>query len=548
MRKKLGAYLGLWCVFCMLFIQQQAYAQAVLAPVENYVVNRAIGGMIANRIALSRGVAANDAAWFATAANDPVYKATMAGVGKVMTGANVASTALGIALTVAGAPVWLTVAAGLGVLAVGTIIASNQTGSSVSLVSTGSGNKLSVQGVAPTLPAYSVPGQIGSNGCPSAGISFCPPKSLQLTLAQGAQVYRDPKDCLPGYWCYAFPPKPENLTMSFPVSSSSSLWFNNPVWIAASNINDLSKYWVSANYGESIGPDSSGKGTVTVIEATASGFVYSDDGTPYWYLWIHEARSGCAMPTCDPVNGLPNYDRTYFQYPTTGEFAPGTYAKYYTSLDQAMKDLATDSGTKSVKVSQQLLANLGNKAWQQAAAQQGYSGQPYPAANPLSAIDVAQWTQANPTANPTVDDLLRPATNTQTYPDGVPISPTVVYTTPTSPTTGNQNVSVINTPNVNVVNKVSVDFGTDPGVADPTLEATPTGAQILQPLTSLFPEFRTFQTPIHASSCPKPAFDIFGKSIIMDSHCIIAEQHRAALAALMMAAWMMVGLFIMLSA
>jgi len=32
------------------------------------------------------------------------------------------------------------------------------------------------------------------------------------------------------------------------------------------------------------------------------------------------------------------------------------------------------------------------------------------------------------------------------------------------------------------------------------------------------------------------------------SHCIIAEQHRAALAAVMMAVWMMVGLFIMLSA
>ena len=58
---KARAWFALVCVCWMLVTQQQAYAQAALAPVENYVVNRAIGGMIANRIALARGVAANDA-------------------------------------------------------------------------------------------------------------------------------------------------------------------------------------------------------------------------------------------------------------------------------------------------------------------------------------------------------------------------------------------------------------------------------------------------------------------------------------------------------
>lgn len=531
MRRKLGAYLGLWCVFCMLFIQQQAYAQAALAPVENYVVNRAIGGMIANRIAIARGVAANDAAWMASAANDPVYKATMAGVGKVMTGANVASTALGIGLTIAGAPVWLTVAAGLGVIAVGSLIAYNsQTGSQMSVVSTASGNKLQVQGKPPALPTYSTAQPDGI------------PKGLKQAMDQGAQVYRDPSSCLPGNWCYNFPPKPANLPYS--------VGMDIPVWLAASSINALSKAWVTTKYGDMNGPDNLGMGTTFIIESTGGGFVYADDGTPSWYLWIHEARSGCVAPACDPVNGLPNYDRTYFQYPPGGQFAPGTYAKQYTSLDTAAQALSTDSDTKAVKVSQQVLADLANKAWQQAAAQPGYTGQPYPASNPLTSFDTFQWTQANPNSSPTIDDLLRPATNAQVYPDGVPISPTVIYTAPeTNPNPGgNQNVNVINTPNVNVVNKVSVDFGTDPGVADPTLEATPTGSQILQPLTSLFPEFRSFQTPSHASSCPKPAFDVFGKSVVMDSHCTIAEQHRAALAAVMMAVWMMVGLFILLSA
>jgi uncharacterized membrane protein len=524
----------------MLFVQQQAYAQAALAPVENYVVNRAIGGMIANRIALARGVAANDATWFATAANDPVYKATMAGVGKVMTGANVASTALGIGLTVAGAPVWLTVAAGLGVLAVGTVIASNyQTGASISVISTSSGNKLSVQGNAPAMPSYAG-AQPEQTGCPDIGSNFCVPKGLKQAIAQGAQVYRDPSSCLPGYWCYNFPPKPANLPMS--------VGMQTPVWLAASNITDLSKYWVTAQYGDLNGPDFISMGTTFLVESTGGGFVYADDGTPSWYLWIHEKRSGCVAPVCDPVNGLVNYERTYFQYPPGGKFAPGTYAKQYMSLDAAVDALETDSSTKAVSVSQQLLANIANKAWQQAASQPGYAGEPYPTASPLTTLDAFRWTQANPTASPTLDDLLRPATNAQVYPDGVPISPTIVYSAPTSPTTGNQNVNVINTPSVNVINKVSVDFGTDPGVAEPTLEATPTGAQILQPLTSLFPELRSFQTPAHASSCPKPVFDVFGKSVVMDSHCTIAEQHRAALAAVMMTVWLLVGLFILLSA
>ena len=35
------------------------------------------------------------------------------------------------------------------------------------------------------------------------------------------------------------------------------------------------------------------------------------DGREVLALTIHEARSGCAMPACDPVTELPNYDRRY---------------------------------------------------------------------------------------------------------------------------------------------------------------------------------------------------------------------------------------------
>lgn len=526
------AWLALLCAFWMLVVQQQAYAQAALAPVENYVVNRAIGGMIANRIAMARGIAANDATWMATAANDATYKATMTGVGKVMSGANVASTALGIGLTIAGAPVWLTVAAGLGVIAAGSLIAYNYTnGAEMRIVNTSSGNKIQVQSPRPAMPSYSAP------SVPEI------PKGLQQAIAAGGQAYRDPSACYPGSFCYSYPSLPANLPMSVGTDYG--------VVLGAPDINTLSKVWVLAKYGDMNGPDNLGMGTTFVIESTGGGLVYADDGTPSWYVWIHEARSGCVAPQCDPVNGLPNYDRTYFQYPQAGQkFAPGTYAKQYTSLDQAASAISADTGTKAVKVNQQLLADTANKAWQQAAAQPGYAGEPYPVSQPLTTIDVARWTSANPASDPTIDDLLRPATNPVTYPEGVPISPTVVYVAPSNPTspTTSGNVNVVNTPNVNVVNNVKVDFGPDPGIGTPGLEATPTGSEILHPLTSLFPEFRSFQTPQHVGECPKPTFDVFGKSIVMDAQCTIAEQHRASLAAVMMAVWLLVGLFILLSA
>jgi hypothetical protein len=216
------------------------------------------------------------------------------------------------------------------------------------------------------------------------------------------------------------------------------------------------------------------------------------------------------------------------------------------TLDEVSK--ALNSQALGEQVSPATLAQIADAAWRNAASMPDYQGLPYSASNPVTAQDVTTWTSANPDKVPTLNDLMVPATNPTTYPNGVPISATIAYTPPSTVPTGDNNVNVINTPNVNVVNTVRVDFGADPNVAAPGLEATPTGAQILQPLTSLFPEFRSFQTPAHTSSCPKPSFNVFDKSIVMDSHCTIAEQHRAALAAVMLTVWLLVGLFILLSA
>lgn len=48
-----------------------------------------------------------------------------------------------------------------------------------------------------------------------------------------------------------------------------------------------------------------------VYEVTDAKVVKAANGSPRVMVTVHEARTGCAAPACDPVNGLPNYDRSY---------------------------------------------------------------------------------------------------------------------------------------------------------------------------------------------------------------------------------------------
>lgn len=521
--------LMLVCLLSML-VQQQVNGQAALAPVENYVVNRAVGGIIANRIMAARGIAANDATWLASAANDPVYQATMAGVSSAMTKANVASTALGVGLSIAGAPVWLTVAASLGVIAVGAVItgdmASQSSFSIVPSYSPNGGNVIRVANKPMALPPYTSGGVTG-NGY-----------GIDLAISNGANVYRNPTSCFVSMPCYGLPPLPANAPMKY---------YSGYVILVANTVDDLAKYYVMMQQTP-LCTDACGMPGVTLtLESAGSGFVYSDNGKPQWYVWIHETRSG------GDAYGMESYDRTYYQYPTGASFASGSYPQVFKDLDSAYQ--ALDADLKAATVPQYIIAGIADEAWKQAASQPDYSGLPYSTAQPVSVADVATWQTANPSTAPTLDDMLRPAQNAATNPAGVPISPTVQPNTPTSSNPGtdlgtnpgtNTNPSIGT--NVNVVNAPKVDLGPDPGTTDPSLEQIPDAGAILSPLTSLFPELRSFHAPAHTGECPRPRFDLFGKSIVMDSQCTIAEQHRGELAAVMLAVWILVGLFILLSA
>jgi len=93
-----------------------------------------------------------------------------------------------------------------------------------------------------------------------------------------------------------------------------------------------------------------------------------------------------------------------------------------------------------------------------------------------------------------------------------------------------------------------VDLGVDPNIGAPSLEATPTAQQILNPILNLFPDLKSFVVPSHASVCPAPSMSLFDKSLVLDGHCTLLETVRPTLYAVMAFVWVVIGLFIILAA
>lgn len=513
--------------FCLIsMLLQQVSANAVLAPVENYVVNRAVAGIVANRIAVAEGIAANDAVWLAKAANDPVYAATMAGISRQMTAVNVASTVVGGALAIAGAPVWLTIAAGLGIMAVGAYYFTNDQLQKVTINQSGSTVSIQTQST-PAKPAYSAP-SVPSAPQPTIG---------QVALTAGLIVYRG--SCGSGD-CLAYPAAPAGY------SSAPFIRVDGGYIIIAYTLAEISRFmnpWgdIVNKSGTWNLPDGS-KVTKTFTNAY---FLARSGGGQDLYGAFQVVTTPPAKLDASGVAVQPPQVITY-ENRTLTEWQVGTSApipQTFTNLTDAYPAL-TDA-QKAIQVPPSQLAKIADEAWRRAAQDPNYKGLPYSATQPITSADVATWQAANPNAMPTLGDMLRPAQNPATDPNGVPISPSALPNTNPVPTP-NPGAN----PGTNPGTELSTrpDLGPDPNVPDPTLEDTPDAATILSPLTSLFPELRNFQMASHASQCPKPTFDLFGRSIVMDAQCTIAEQHRSELAAVMLVVWLLVGLFILLSA
>lgn len=65
---------------------------------------------------------------------------------------------------------------------------------------------------------------------------------------------------------------------------------------------------------------------------------------------------------------------------------------------------------------------------------------------------------------------------------------------------------------------------------------------------NVFDPLLGWKLPSHESICPVANFALFNQNYVMDAHCLIAENNRAALSSIMMVAWVLAALFIVLKA
>jgi hypothetical protein len=194
-------------------------------------------------------------------------------------------------------------------------------------------------------------------------------------------------------------------------------------------------------------------------------------------------------------------------------------------------------------VNPMLIAGMINKAMQNAAAQPGYSGVPYDAANPVTESDVIAWKNQNPTSYPTVSDLTAPQPSGSTGPGGspwtLPNSPTPVTTF--DPSTG---VGTVTNPGAGA----QMNLGPDPNITAPGLESTPTAQMILSPVLSMMPSLKNFVVPSHQSTCPAPSMTLFERHLVLDGHCALTEAARPTLYAVMAFVWLLAAVLIILAA
>lgn len=190
-----------------------------------------------------------------------------------------------------------------------------------------------------------------------------------------------------------------------------------------------------------------------------------------------------------------------------------------------------------------VIAALANSVWQRAAAAPSYSGLPYDPANPITADDAAAWRTQNATNWPTVGDLVTP----QAAPAGGTASTPFTLPTSTSPVTS---TDPANSPGIgiNPSTEPISNLGVDPGIGAPGLESTPTAQAILSPVLGLLPSLKTFVVPTHQSTCPVGSANVFGKQLVLDGHCALAESARPTLYAVMAFVWLFAALLIILAA
>jgi hypothetical protein len=259
--------------------------------------------------------------------------------------------------------------------------------------------------------------------------------------------------------------------------------------------------------------------------------------------------------TCTNANGSANAFRrsgTTSAACGSGTYQVGTTCVPYTftppgsvpaataqTLQQAMTALPASELAKPLNP--QLVAAVANTLWQQAAAQPGYAGLPYPASNPISTAEAQKWMEANPGLWPTVGDFLapKPTNATQTQPWALPSDPAAAA----SPLTTATNPSATNPASANPL----ANLGADPGTPAPQLENIPTAEQIVSPVLNMLPGHKSFSAASNPGTCPTPSIELYGTHTL-NAHCVLLDANKSTIQIAMTFAWAALALFIILSA
>lgn len=201
---------------------------------------------------------------------------------------------------------------------------------------------------------------------------------------------------------------------------------------------------------------------------------------------------------------------------------------------------------KGMPTSPKTLADLIQDMWREAAAQPNYKGIAVPLNNPLTEAELEAQKVANPAAWPTLGDMTAPissaavAGQTQAAVP-LPANGTLLPSSPQyvpDPITG-----VTTSPSGSTA--PALDLGPNPGIGAPPVPEAPTMAAIVDPLFNWFPGL-AIEVP--NGDCPIFNVTLFEVDHVMDAHCQLVEDHRAAFSVLFMLIWTIASAFIILRA
>lgn len=312
------------------------------------------------------------------------------------------------------------------------------------------------------------------------------------------------------------------------VDPSGGITAGGSAWRASDNVNYLygGDYTAVGNQARyNIAARANQTGTFTAATCTLNTSSQATCGTITVTLQPSGAPGTCPSGQFWVVNTC-----TFYGYAAGGAFTALT-------LQQAIDKLTAAERAKPLNP--QLVAAVANQLWQQAASVPGYQGLPYPQANPITTAEAQTWQTTNPSTWPTVGDFVSPVATSETGAYSMPVNPTSSTVTPatgTNPSTSNPST------------QAQINLGADPGIGTPTLEGTPTAAQILAPILGLLPELRSFNTGTHTAVCPRPTLNLFGGTQVMEAHCTLLDNNKAVIQTAMAVSWALMALFIILSA